>query len=335
MKKLSFLVLAFLSSAPLCVQGHGLSLEEKSKMVQAYGYIRAQDYLVNFVANKYPRLTAKTLAVKNLWNSRYPHSKEAVIKHLKCFHIEEPALEEHLKKDKSFIKTINLLRSQTQSMSEYVANQRLDYFIDRIKSPAGYDREISLILNDLVFDDHPEMEWYVDRQTYSTKGHPKAVGLDFRISVPSSWKQSEGVRPHIVQKWTKRDDHGVHSIMIVVADSPDMQGYWTRENLSREVRTGGLWDMFSHETVVNRRKLNLSEIEKLPCAMLELVSRKERAGKVGYVASNIILFGRGNKVMSVQLTSSGADQASAEASMDKYSALAQSVFNSIYLPDQW
>ena len=43
---------------------------------------------------------------------------------------------------------------------------------------------------------------------YYSEGHLKAKGLNFKIKKPLHFKQSEGVRPNIVQKWRSNKKNG-------------------------------------------------------------------------------------------------------------------------------
>ena len=46
------------------------------------------------------------------------------------------------------------------------------------------------------------------KQTFRTKDHPKANGVDFSISFPASWNRREGNRPNIIQVFRSGSGHG-------------------------------------------------------------------------------------------------------------------------------
>jgi hypothetical protein len=51
---------------------------------------------------------------------------------------------------------------------------------------------------------------------YESSGHPKALGLDFKIKYPSSWIPQEGNRPHIVQKFIDESSPSLPTILVLI-----------------------------------------------------------------------------------------------------------------------
>lgn len=63
----------------------------------------------------------------------------------------------------------------------------------------------------------PEAEFLSGRtQSYITKGHPKAMGIDITLKYPQSWKAEEGELPHILQDITTEYGRDSVNMMIVV-----------------------------------------------------------------------------------------------------------------------
>lgn len=72
-------------------------------------------------------------------------------------------------------------------------------------------------------------------RSFQTTGHPKADGLDFKVSYPASWRAAEGERPHVVQKFTSRNGHGFEMLIIMVRDMGLPEGYEPTEEELKEV----------------------------------------------------------------------------------------------------
>ncbi|HWW77753.1 MAG TPA: hypothetical protein VNZ44_20280, partial [Pyrinomonadaceae bacterium] len=63
------------------------------------------------------------------------------------------------------------------------------------------------------------------KRVFRTGGHPKAKGVDFQISYPASWRQSEGERPNIIQRFVSENGRGSEMAMLMVKDLPAPPGH--------------------------------------------------------------------------------------------------------------
>jgi hypothetical protein len=63
------------------------------------------------------------------------------------------------------------------------------------------------------------------KQTFRTKGHPKAKGADFPVSFPASFSKREGNRPNIMQFFQSGAGHGPIMCSLMVKDLPLPAGY--------------------------------------------------------------------------------------------------------------
>lgn len=77
-------------------------------------------------------------------------------------------------------------------------------------------------------------EW---RQRFSSKGHPKAAGVNMSLEAPLSWRQDEGNRPHVLAKWMSQNGSGAMGITLLVREYP---GIVSMEELE-EVETTNDW----------------------------------------------------------------------------------------------
>jgi len=63
------------------------------------------------------------------------------------------------------------------------------------------------------------------KQTFRSKDHPKANGVDFSISIPLSWIKREGNRPNVMQVFRSGSGHGPIMCNLMVKDIPLPAGY--------------------------------------------------------------------------------------------------------------
>jgi len=79
------------------------------------------------------------------------------------------------------------------------------------------------------------------KQTFRTKDHPKAKGVDFSISFPDSWNKREGDRPNIIQVFRSGSGHGPIMCNLMVKTIPFPAGYTpTKQELKEFFQPGEL-----------------------------------------------------------------------------------------------
>jgi hypothetical protein len=105
------------------------------------------------------------------------------------------------------------------------------------------------------------------KQTFRTKDHPKAKGLDFAISLPASWSKREGNRPNIIQFFQSGGGHGPLMCAIMAKTFPLPPGsQLTRKELEEFFRPEELKDLVPEKaTFVSAKPLVL---EGMPAGLL-------------------------------------------------------------------
>lgn len=315
-----------------CSFAHGLSEDELLNISRAYGYVIAQESVLKQIENDFPSLKAEVLALNLAWENRFPNSKVALISHFKCFGLTEVDIKKAMMQNQNVFS----LSKQLEVLSLTDASQRLNYFKNRLVQPSDLDRKIFSILNDVCYSEQPEREFFLDNTVYSSRNNPKANGVDINISVPASWKQADAVRPHIVQKWSKQDESLLLNTMLVVVSSPEIQPYWTKDELTKEIKSGYIWDLFDTSgELLEKRECVLTQIEGFPCVILSALIQHQRVGIRAFseVSSMFFMF-QGNIIM-VQFMVMGQQKQNVIANSEKYKKLRNLIFNSVYLPQKY
>jgi hypothetical protein len=172
--------------------------------------------------------------------------------------------------------------------------------------------------------------------TFSTKGHPKAKGVNFTIAYPSSWAAAEGERPNIVQKFVSDGGRGLESAMIITKEFPLPAGtVLTKQDLRDLFTLSELHGMLPDGAVFVGGKS--TEIEGIPAGILEYVIRGERAGVELLFHTWTLNFLSGKILVQVQFGVGAPAESERDVSrrMAAFKPLFVLMSNSIVLPDEW
>lgn len=140
---------------------------------------------------------------------------------------------------------------------------------------------------------------------FSTNGHRKANGLNIELYYPAGWFHEEGVRPHIVQKFT--DKSGDYCMLIIVNTGHNLSAkQW--DNEFRYMTTSDYRDILEGGDV---KSVKLTKYEGLSGALVQYELNKERAGIKLYASGLVHIFGYKNSLVLMQcaaadLTKQGA-----------------------------
>jgi hypothetical protein len=104
---------------------------------------------------------------------------------------------------------------------------------------------------------------------FSATNHPKAGGLDFSVSYPSSWTAREGKRPHIVQMFVAPDPSEFFTITVLDLDTNDQSG------IDEIVSKDGMMALLPGAKMVSH---SVTKLDGEKCGMAECTFNSERAG---------------------------------------------------------
>jgi hypothetical protein len=211
----------------LTFAGIGLSEEMSTKaprwqqLSQAHGFILGQQAALELIGQTFPDLAKE---IRDAWfsfnSTDLRESAQGVREELSLLLGDEwPEYE----------KQMTTQIDELSSGQDLTRQQAVD-FLQEVHSRAKGEMPES-ILSALLsanprFAKNPELElssgW---KQTFRTKGHPKAKGVDFSISFPASWTKREGFRPNIIQFFQSGAGHGPVMSNLMVKDLPLPAGY--------------------------------------------------------------------------------------------------------------
>lgn len=231
---------------------------------------------------------------------------------------------------------IGKLMPEVKFRTEVLAEKQLDLFKSTLDQPTEQTDRIFRTLSDVSFTHNPSEEFARNKETYSTKGNPKAQGLNIEISFPLSWVQKpKTVRPHVVSQWMKADEKTVLISAIGADENPDpaLKENWTLPVLKEVVKSPDFWITFFPAVgeIVKTENARATMLDSYPALLADATVKAERLGKVLYLHIDYLLLLVDNKVVNVQFTIGSEDLKTTEEAARKYRGLASLVFNSVYV----
>ncbi len=331
-KALKLCLVAFFCFFITPCMSHGLSQNDLNEYARAYGYYYSRGLTTAHIKNHFPNLAYAVNSYNISFQQKFPDLKQKLLKHLKCFNLTEQQMLQSLKADKE---AYSIIRNNLPK-TEDAASALLQNFIVRLEQPNDFDWQMYSIFTDVVYSDHPEQEFQHNNSfIYSTKGHSKSNGIDLQITVPASWIQAEGKRPHIVQKWFRLDEDTFVNLLLTISDpdsSINNEDFVTAVTYSIDHGTVGDYVGLDSKDILSINKAVLTKLEQIPCLYVDLFSKAQRINVSSYMRSSYLIMPFKNSLVLVQFSVANADANKVNKSFDKYSALKDLIFNSVVLP---
>ena len=191
------------------------------QLSQAYGFVLGQQISLELIEQEFPDLAKD---VRYAW---FSFNSTALGESVK-------GVEEELSKmlgnrwseyKKEMIAQMDMLIGE----QDITRQQAVDFLQDvRQRSRGEMPESIlaTLLSAHSKFAKNPGLELSTGwKQTFRTKNHPKAKGVDFSISFPASWRKREGYRPNIIQFLESGAGYGPIMCSLMVKDIPLPDGY--------------------------------------------------------------------------------------------------------------
>jgi hypothetical protein len=232
MKTIVFLVILILSSFASFALGQDSVPKDPrwKQLCQAYGFVRAQQTLLELIEKKFPDLAQD---VKQAWFSFNSGALGESVNGV------EAELSNQLGSEWPQIKEGVVSEVQEMIDLQHFTKEQATAFLAEVKLRGK--GELPDFIRSALLSAHPRFSvnpvleltegW---KQTFRTKGHPKAKGADFSISFPASWSRREGNRPNIIQVFQSSAGHGPIMCNLMVMDNPLPAGYKSNPEVLKE-----------------------------------------------------------------------------------------------------
>lgn len=163
---------------------------------------------------------------------------------------------------------------------------------------------------------------------FNSDGHPKAMGIKFSLTYPSTWTAREGKRPHVVQMMVSPDP--TETFMIVLKELGPFTKEEKAEILSKDAVMTFLPEgaqMLTHAT---------TKLDGESCAMCEWLITTERAGIKIEQRSLIFILPYQEHLITLTGTTGGlAGSARLPEKFIAAKARFQIIAASLFLPEKW
>lgn len=173
-------------------------------------------------------------------------------------------------------------------------------------------------------------------KSYSIKSHPKSESLDISIEYPQSWKREEGIRPHIVQKFTGKVAGGISvSCMLIIQKLPAWAGVFLKGEIAVEMLSEGFQEMLPPNA--HFIDGSTTKIDGEPGAWVKYYYEAERAGmRFGTYCLQYVLFYK-DRMFMVECFVGGVteDKELLQDVFNSYLSVFQMIGNSIVIQEKW
>ena len=191
------------------------------QLSQAYGFVLGQQASLELIEKKFPDLATET---KEAMFAFYSTALGECVKG-----VETELSNELGEKWPEYKKMMSDQMSDhigRQDLTSEQASKFLAEVRQRAKGNIPESIRMTLLSAHTRYSSNPGLEiadgW---KQTFRTKGHAKAKGVDVSISLPASWSKREGNRPNIVQVFRSGAGHGPVMCNLMVKTLPLPEGY--------------------------------------------------------------------------------------------------------------
>jgi len=208
--KYLFIILTFTVSL------YPLSLNKQIIMdiSRTYGYYQGQQYSLDTIKKKYPKLSNQVLLAKSEFDLSFSRSIKNIDTLLGKYDGWKTT-------KKEIVENIHA----KLDLSHLTYNESID-FINTVKQRAKGNIETpvleTLLMLNPDYEKNPEKEFYDGfKKRYKCDDFKKSKGVDFSIDVPMSWASKKANRPNIVRKFIAQNGHSAVMAMILVYNFPD------------------------------------------------------------------------------------------------------------------
>lgn len=223
MKKLFYLTLIIFLNSFLGLSQRTTEINSLDMAAQAWGYLYSQNLNLEKIKTEYPELFNQVLFAEVGFNRSFGN----VEKNVKAYFAKSFG--------ETFKDTLEIyFKTKYQDLNLIVVNdiQSAKLFINEVQQRANGNIASPFLEIFLAFQfmDEPHSEFFENyTYAYSTEGHKKSLGANWKIDVPISWKAYEGDRPHVVQKFISHYGNGtessVASVAVMMNNLPIIEGH--------------------------------------------------------------------------------------------------------------
>lgn len=302
---------------------YSLSLNKQMIMdiSRTYGYYQGQQYSLDTIKNKYPKLSNQVFIAKNEFDLSFAKS----IKNIDTL-MGKYDRWNSIKKD--IVKNIHT----KFDLSNLTYKESID-FINMVKQRAKGNigtpvLETLLILNS-SYEENPEKEFYDGfKKKYTSDNLKKSKGVEFSLDVPMSWISKEANRPNIVRKFISQNGHSIEMAMILVYDFPDGE-LLSANDIKSTINKKDMKEALPPNAIL--KDYGFIKLETLPGYWQRYSMTIQRVRKTMTIEMLAYTIFYGDKLIQIQFQVGDFDNKNLEKRFKKFEPLFDSIINSFVL----
>lgn len=295
---------------------------------KTFGFCYGQRLSLIQLRDMYPDLEAAILLAQMQWDNAFKEAEEGVEGRLKAFSPDQW----DDTRAKMIAQMEPILTKQNANATRENAIQFLEVVQQRAKGVLDSPTREILLSSHPKFVNSPELE-VVRGYTgvFSTKGHPKAKGVELTIRPPLSWRQYEADRPNIVQKWISDAGHGKDTFMVQIRKLPALPTPEEKAEIFTESFAKEMFDQ-SGKTL----SYTTSRLEKTPVGIVHFTQTTERLDLKLDTRGVFYYLVHEDAFIAFQfMCYTGGDAETNEARFNKLEPLIKGIVNSLVLPNNY
>jgi hypothetical protein len=187
-----------------------------SLRMQAYGFVRGQQLSLERISQKFPDLSLQVKRVSLGFQScALGEGFESLRSELaKSWGSQWGRISGEL--ESQLATTVGRQTMSRDQCTAFIAEVE-----NRARGIMDEKWRAALLSSNRRYAERPELEFAEGwRQTFTTRGHPKAKGVDLTVSLPASWQSREGARPNVIQAFDFQLERGHVGCSIMVKQLP-------------------------------------------------------------------------------------------------------------------
>lgn len=300
-----------------------------SDIGKTYGFYLGQKISIERIKDRYPALAAQAQIAQSEFDLVFKASADNVESQLRAG--MGPRWSE-------FKKTLSgQMESSLAGMDEATAAAFIEQVRARAKGRIDSPVLETLLIYNPQFQAKPAAEFAQGfTQTFRSKGHAKAKGVDFHIQYPQSWRAKEGQRPNVIKLIVSENGRGLESVTLMVRDLGLPAGYvvtddelddiFSPQSLRDLVPEGGTF-VSGQPVVMDRHKGGM--------VISDQVAQRLDVTVYMRVLSFVTIYNGKMMFLQCMVGSKDSDPAALQARFDKFKPLFMQIANSFVIRDQY
>lgn len=316
-------VISLLFTFILSVYALPLNKQTMMDIGRTYGYYIGQNYTLDKIKEKYPKLSNDILIVKSEFDLSFSKSIKNIDTIMGKYEKWNEIKKDIKKNIHSKLDLSNLTYNESIEFIKTVKNRSKG----QIESPV---LETLLMLN-TEYEENPHKEYYDGfRKKYISDDLVKSKGITFSMDIPMSWISKKANRPNIVRKFISQNGYSTEGAMVLVYDFPD--GIYLTEN---EIKNSINKKYMDEATPPNAilKDYGFIKLETLPGYWQRYSMTMQRLRKTFTIEMLAYTLFYKNKLIQIQFSVSDIHNNNLEGRFKKFEPLFDAIANSFVLRD--